>query len=35
MSERISRFEGKFAIESSPHRGTRVMVEIPRAAIAP
>jgi ligand-binding sensor domain-containing protein/signal transduction histidine kinase len=34
MRERISRFDGKFAIESSPRCGTRVKVEIPRAAIA-
>jgi ligand-binding sensor domain-containing protein/signal transduction histidine kinase len=34
MQERIHRFEGKFDIESVPHRGTRVRIEIPRAAIA-
>jgi signal transduction histidine kinase len=34
MQERIYRFEGKFDIESSPLTGTRVQVEIPRAAIA-
>ncbi len=35
MQERIHRFDGKFEIESIPHEGTRVRVEIPRAAIAP
>jgi len=34
MRERIHRFDGKFEIESFPHRGTRVRVEIPRAEIA-
>ena len=34
MRERIHRFDGKFEIESTPRRGTRVRVEIPRAAIA-
>jgi signal transduction histidine kinase len=34
MQERIHRFDGKFEIESIPHQGTRVRVEIPRAAIA-
>ncbi|MGD0832101.1 MAG: two-component regulator propeller domain-containing protein [Terracidiphilus sp.] len=35
MRERIHRFDGKFEIESTPHRGTRVRIEIPRSAIAP
>ncbi|HEX4031422.1 MAG TPA: two-component regulator propeller domain-containing protein [Terracidiphilus sp.] len=35
MRERIHRFHGKFEIESAAHQGTRVGVEIPRAAIAP
>jgi ligand-binding sensor domain-containing protein/signal transduction histidine kinase len=35
MRERIHRFEGEFEIESIPQQGTRVRVEIPRAAIAP
>jgi len=35
MRERIHRFEGNFEIESIPHRGTRVRIEIPRSAIAP
>jgi len=34
MQERIHRFDGKFEIESTPHKGTRVRVEIPRSAIA-
>lgn len=34
MRERIHRFDGEFEIESIPQRGTRVRVEIPRAAIA-
>lgn len=34
MRERIHRFDGRFEIDSTPHRGTRVCVEIPRAAIA-
>jgi two-component system nitrate/nitrite sensor histidine kinase NarX len=34
MQERIHRFGGSFDIESTPHRGTRVRMEIPRAAIA-
>lgn len=34
MQERIHRFEGKFEIDSAPRQGTRVRVEIPRAAIA-
>ncbi len=33
MRERISRFNGKFEIESTPGKGARVRVEIPRAAI--
>lgn len=35
MRERIHRFHGKFEIASAAHQGTRVAVEIPRAAIAP
>jgi len=35
MQERIHRFGGKFEIESAPHQGTRVRMEIPRAAIVP
>jgi ligand-binding sensor domain-containing protein/signal transduction histidine kinase len=34
MRERIYGFGGRFEIESPPHQGTRVRVEIPRAAIA-
>jgi ligand-binding sensor domain-containing protein/signal transduction histidine kinase len=34
MRERIHRFDGKFEIESAPHHGTCVNVQIPRAAIA-
>jgi len=33
MRERIHRFNGKLEIESTPHHGTRVSVQIPRAAI--
>jgi signal transduction histidine kinase len=33
MQERIHRLEGKFEIDSIPHQGTRVRMEIPRAAI--
>jgi ligand-binding sensor domain-containing protein/signal transduction histidine kinase len=35
MQERIHRYDGKFEIESAPHKGTRVRMEIPRATIAP
>ena len=35
MRERVYRFNGRFEIESSPHHGTRVDVEIPRTAIVP
>ncbi len=35
MRERIHRFHGRFEIESAAHQGTRVGVEIPRAAITP
>jgi signal transduction histidine kinase len=34
MQERIHKFDGKFEIDSVPHLGTRVRVEIPRTAIA-
>ncbi|MGA2351145.1 MAG: two-component regulator propeller domain-containing protein [Terracidiphilus sp.] len=34
MQERIHRFEGKFEIDSRPHQGTCVRLEIPRVAIA-
>jgi ligand-binding sensor domain-containing protein/signal transduction histidine kinase len=34
MQERIHQFNGKFEIESAPHQGTRIRLEIPRAAIA-
>jgi signal transduction histidine kinase len=34
MQERIHRFDGKFEIDSTPGQGTRVRVEIPRAAAA-
>ena len=34
MRERVDCFNGRFEIESSAHRGTRICVEIPRAAIA-
>jgi ligand-binding sensor domain-containing protein/signal transduction histidine kinase len=34
MRERIHRFDGEFEIESTPHHGTRVSVQIPRTAIA-
>jgi ligand-binding sensor domain-containing protein/signal transduction histidine kinase len=34
MRERIHQFNGKFEIESAPHHGTRVRLEIPRAAVA-
>jgi signal transduction histidine kinase len=33
MQERIHRFEGRFEIDSTPHQGTSVRMEIPRAAI--
>jgi signal transduction histidine kinase len=35
MRERIHRFDGRFEIESASSHGTRVLVEIPRSAIAP
>lgn len=34
MQERIHKFDGKFEIDSVPHLGTRVRVEIQRTAIA-
>ena len=34
MQERIHQFNGKFEIESAPHQGTSVRLEIPRATIA-
>jgi ligand-binding sensor domain-containing protein/signal transduction histidine kinase len=34
MKERIHQFNGKFEITSTPHQGTCVRLEIPRAAIA-
>jgi len=35
MRERIHRFNGEFDIQSIPQQGTRVRVEIPRAAVFP
>jgi len=35
MRERIHRFDGEFDIQSIPQQGTRVRVEIPRAAVFP
>jgi ligand-binding sensor domain-containing protein/signal transduction histidine kinase len=34
MQERIHRFNGKFEIESTPAKGTKIRLEIPRAMIA-